>query len=137
MDSVDDECRWQKLRLFLSSDWATEFAEDLWLPTAAMPQIQAVTRRIVEPWVDANYLEPFSVAHYRLCLAVKTFGGEELVDFIYDWYRFIFSGPHSGFKWLPLWRQENEQYIVEVPKRAADGFNAFRRCDHPSIEAIY
>jgi len=126
MDSVDDECRWQELWLFLSSDWAAEFAEDLWLPTAAMPQIQAVTRRIIEPWMDANYLEPFSVAHHRLCLAVKEFGGDELIDFIYDWHRFIFSGSLSGFKWLPLWKQENEQYIVEVPKRAADAFNAFR-----------
>jgi hypothetical protein len=126
MDSVDDECRWQELWLFLSSDWAAEFAEDPWLPTAAMPQIQAVTRRIVEPWVDANYLAPFTVAHYQLCSALETVGGAKLVHYIYDWRSLCFEGSLSGFKLLPLWRQENEQYIVEVPKRAADGFNAFR-----------
>jgi hypothetical protein len=126
MDSVDDEYRWKELWLFLSSDWAAEFKEDLWLPTAAMSQIQAVTRRIVEPWVDANYLAPFTVAHYQLCSALETVGGAKLVHYIYDWRSLCFEGSLSGFKWLPLWRQENEQYIVEVPKKAADAFNAFR-----------
>lgn len=126
MESVDDEFRWKNLWLFLSSDWAAEFAGDLWLPAASMPQIQAVTRKIVEPWVDAGHLVPFTVAHYQLCSTLKAIGGDKLVHYIYSWRSLCFEGSLSGFKWIPLWRQENERYIVEVPDRAVDRFNAFR-----------
>ena len=126
MENVDDEFRWKELWLFLSSNWAAEFAEDLWLPAASMPQIQAVTRKIVEPWVDAGHLVPFTVAHYQLCSALKAIGGDKLVHYIHDWRSLCFEGSLSGFKWLPLSRQENERYIVEVPERATDAFSAFR-----------
>jgi hypothetical protein len=116
----------ERLWLFLSSDWAAEFAEDLWLPAASMPQIQAVARKIVEPWVDADYLVPFTVAHYQLCSALKAIGGDKLVHYIYDWRSLCFEGSLSGFKWLPLWRQENERYIVEVPDTAVEAFRAFQ-----------
>ena len=126
MKSIDDEFRWKRLWLFLSSDWAAEFAAELWLPPAAMPHIQAATRKIIEPWMDANYLEPFSTGHYQLCSAMKVIGGDKLVHYIYDWRSLCFEGSLSGFKWLPLWKQEDERYIVDVPERAVGAFSAFR-----------